>query len=130
MVKKSPAEKLAASIPHGYTEAADAGPPTSPHLPGPLYGNDAPSHSGYVIPPELLRPDGTLTGNPLAPELPLDNSGAPAAVVADHPETMDQAMDAMGVSGIGGYVRPASFENQPVRPTGKPARRIPRTPNG
>jgi hypothetical protein len=120
--KDSPAEKLAASIPHSYDSPADAGPPTSPHLPGPLYGNDAPSHSGYVIPPELLRPDGTLTGNPNAPELPLDNSGAPPAVVADNPQTMDDHMDALGVSGLGGFVRPFSFENQPVRK--------PRSPNG
>lgn len=66
-----------------------------------------------------VRPDGFIPPQPAPIQAPVDNKGAPKEVLADHEESMDDNMDEMGVSLLGGFVRPYSMEGQPVRRPGQ-----------
>jgi hypothetical protein len=72
--------------------------------------------------PEHVQPDGSPVRPPQfhPPEPqpvnpPVDDKGVPAAVLDDNPATMDQVMEDLGVSGLGGILRPTEYENQPLR---------------
>jgi hypothetical protein len=62
-----------------------------------------------VKPPSFFPPE------PGAGQAPVDDKGVPSEVLADQPQSMDDHMENLGVSGLGGIVRPTEYENQPLR---------------
>jgi hypothetical protein len=106
---------------HTTTQAAITGPTHATG--GPAAGAGGPTSNLGNIPPDQLRPDGTLTGNPYAPELPVDNSGAPPAVLADHGDAMDDRPGSNSADYLTGWGIPHLKGDMP---DGQPFRTLPK----